>query len=358
MRRLDLVVAGGRKTQSIVDECVSASDSRRILVVTYTQVNQAVIRSRLATHGPLSARVDVLGWFSFLMSQWVRPYVPLLFPGRRLRGLNFEGEPHRNATGRSRFMDGEEKAYRRHLARFAVEVNAASSGAVLDRISRIYDTIFVDEVQDLNGYDLEILDALLDAPIDLQMVGDVRQATMLTNPRDPKNKQYKGLKIKSWFDKQVAASRIQVRHMSKTWRSNQAIASFADSIFEPHWGFAQTQSQNEAETGHDGIFVVAEAEAYAYVQRFEPLCLRHNVKFAQDVDLPFLNIGPSKGMDVERVLIWPTSGVREFLKRGKRQKETPSCSLYVAVTRARASVAFAVDRPDDYPFPRWRAPSP
>lgn len=355
MRRLDLAVAGGRKTQSIVDACVSAPEDSRILVLTYTQVNQAVVRERLAKQGPIVARVDVMGWFSFLMSHWVRPYLPLRFRGYRLRGLNFDGEPGQYATGRARFLDGEERAYKRHLARFATEVNRASSGAALDRVTRLYDTIFVDEVQDLNGYDLEVLDAVLGAPIDVRMVGDLRQAILATNPRDPKNRQYKGLKIKEWFDKQVKASRLEVFHRCETWRSNQAIADFADSIFDPSLGFSRTRSQNQAETGHDGIFVLAEADAPAYAREFEPLCLRHSVAIAPEVDLPFVNIVPAKGMDVERVLVWPTKGVREFLKRGKRLGDTPSCSLYVAVTRARASVAFVVDDPQDYPFAKWRA---
>lgn len=355
MRRLDLAVAGGRKTQSIIDACASASRDSRILVLTYTQVNQAVIRKRLAACGGISARVEVMGWFSFLMSHWIRPYLPLRFAGCRLRGLNFDGESNQYATGKTRFLDGGEKAYKRHLARLATEVGDASSGAVLDRITRIYDTIFIDEVQDLNGYDLELLDALLDAPINLRMVGDIRQAVVATNPRDPKNRQYKGLKIKNWFDKQVSASRLEVRHSSTTWRSNQTIADFADSIFEPSWGFARTQSENGAQTGHDGIFVLSEADARAYVRDFKPLCLRHSVAIARGVDLPFVNIVPAKGMDVERVLIWPTKGVREFLRTGKRLDATPSCSLYVAVTRAQASAAFVVDDPRAYPLPGWSA---
>jgi hypothetical protein len=42
------------------------------------------------------------------------------------------------------------------------------------------------------------------------MVGDVRQATLLTNPRDPRNKQYKGVAIKNWFDARQAAGEIEI----------------------------------------------------------------------------------------------------------------------------------------------------
>jgi len=123
-----------------------------------------------------------MGWFRFLMTHWVRPYLPLRFAEQRLRGLNFEGDPGMYAKGQGRFLDGEARAYRLHLAQLALEVSAASSGAVIDRLTRIYDEIHIDEVQDLNGYDLEILKALLGSPIDLSLVGDVRQALLFHQP--------------------------------------------------------------------------------------------------------------------------------------------------------------------------------
>lgn len=174
MNRLTLAVAGGRKTQAIVDDCVAAVRGRRILVLTFTVANQRELKSRLAVHSPLAADVEVQGWFSFLLGEWARPYLPRLFPGRRIKGLNFDGDPGWYATGESRYLDHDGQAYRLHLAQLAYETNAAADSAVLDRLCRIYDTIYIDEVQDLNGYDLELLKQLMGAPIDLVMVGDVR----------------------------------------------------------------------------------------------------------------------------------------------------------------------------------------
>ena len=354
MKRLRLAVAGGRKTQSIVDECAAAPKGRRILVLTYTQANQDEVRSRLARIAPLDADVLVVGWFSFLMAHWVRPYLPLRFRDQRLLGLNFDGDPGQYATGQTRFLDSEGRAYKRHLAHLAMDVNAASRTAVIDRLSRIYHAIYVDEVQDLNGYDLDVLDALIESSIALTLVGDVRQALLMTNPRDPRNRQYKGVHIKTWFDERERAGRLLVTHESRTWRSNQAIADFADSIFDPDWGFPPTLSCNNKTTGHDGVFTVSPTHSIAYAAEFDPLCLRHSAAVAKAVPLPFTNIGIAKGMDVERVLIWPTRGALDFLSKGKRLDPTPCCSLYVAVTRARASVAFVVERPEQFSFPRWQ----
>ena len=58
-------------------------------------------------------------------------------------------------------------------------------------------------------------------------------------------------------------------------------------------------------------------------------------------------------MGVERVLIGPTQGMLDFIRRGKALGDATCCSLYVAVTRARASLAFAVADPSLFRMPKW-----
>lgn len=353
MNLLTLAVAGGRKTQSIVDGCAQAPCGRRILALTYTQKNQGGLVRRIDEIRPLNAQVEVQGWFSFLLGHWVRPYLPLKFAGKRLHGLNFEGDPGRYAEEESRFLDDSGRAYKRHLARLAVEINVASSGAVLDRLSRIYHEIYVDEVQDLNGYDLEVLAQLFDTQIDIRLVGDIRQAIILTNVHDPKNKQFKGVNIGKWFEKKRADGKLEIEHQSTTWRSNESIANFADTIFDNSWGFPPTTSVNTRSTGHDGVFAVATRHVYDYVELFKPLCLRYSEGCARDLYLPFMNIGVAKGMEVDRVLIAPTAKMLDFISRGTKLHERASCSMYVAVTRARSSVAIVSDSPQRLRLPVW-----
>lgn len=352
MNRLDLAVAGGRKTQGIVDRC-AASDGEQILVVTYTLANQKELRDRLAAKGPLAAQVEVQGWFSFLLNHWVKPYLPRLFAGRRLRGLNFDGDPGMYAKGEGRFLDGEGRAYALHLAQLAFQTAEVSGGAVCNRLGRIYDQIYVDEVQDLNGWDLEVVLALAKSEVDLSMVGDVRQALLLTNPRDQKNSQYKGVQIKKWFDLLESKGLLEVTHSSTTWRCNQALADFADSIFGEDWGFEKTTSKSGVETGHDGVFVVHPDNLDAYMVTFEPRCLRHSAASAKDLTLPFINFGIAKGMSVDRVLIAPTGPMTEFLRKGKPLEDQSASALYVAVTRARCSVAFVTEHAKKIELDEW-----
>jgi superfamily I DNA/RNA helicase len=315
-----------------------------MLILSYTQTNQQELVNRIARRGPHACTIDVHGWFTFLMAHWIRPYLPRRFAQRRLRGLNFEGDPGQYATGEARFLDEEQRAYRRHLARFAFDVNAAADGAPLDRLSHLYDVIYIDEVQDLNGWDLEIVGTLMDCPIELYLVGDIRQAILFTNVQDPKNSQYKGTKVIDWFRRQEKASRLEIRHENTTWRSAQVVADLADSVIDEAWGFPPTESKAVNIAEHAGIFAVAVADAERYMEVYEPLCLRSRVTSGNVVGLPYTNIGNAKGMEADHVLIWPTQPMIDFLRKRTPLTTLSACAFYVAITRARASVAFITDQ--------------
>jgi len=350
--KLTLSVAGGRKTHSIVEDCCRAPAEERILVLTYTQANQSEIRDRLLRLGPQSSIVHVRGWFSFLLRDWVGPFLPRLFDDQRLRGLNFEAEPHRMATGKTRFLDPDGRAYKRNLACLAYKVNTAAGGAAADRLERLYDTIYVDEVQDLNGWDLEIVGALLSSGIDVRLVGDIRQAILFTNVQDQKNSQYKGTKVINWFRQQERAGLLEIEHQSETWRCIQPIADLADSIFDETWGFARTTSRATEPSGHSGLHTVAPTHAETYAKEFDAFCLRSRSDVGNNLDLPYTTIGHAKGMEAEHVLIWPTGTMLQFLGKAKPLAVGTACAFYVAITRARSSVALITDERIDG-FREW-----
>lgn len=345
MNRATLAVAGARKTQSIVDACCDTANRKSRLVLTYTISAQHDVEARLRRACSTEQLPDVSGWYTFLLHHWVRPYLPLLYPGRRLTGLNFDERTGVDyATGESRYLDSESRAYKRYLSKLALDVAAASDGAVIDRLEHIYDEIHIDEVQDLTGYDLDIIQALLASKIDIRLVGDVRQSTFNTNPQDPKNKQYRDLKMLNWFALQQSKGRLEIVHSTETWRSNQQIAAFSDTIFPVSCGFPPTLSRQTATSHHDGVFAVRLDHVDTYVALHNPLCLRpsRSTRIPRQIDAT--NFGLAKGLTYERVLIFPSSPIRDFLNKGKPLAEKSACGLYVAVTRAVHSVAFVIDK--------------
>ena len=355
MNQLLLAVAGGRKTQSIVEVCADAPAERKILVLGYTRASQDELEQRIKAATPFKRNVEVCGWYAFLLRHIVRPYLPMLYAGRRLAGLNFDGEPVRGryATGASRFLDSEGHAFKLHLSKLAYDVMAVSNGAVIDRLQHIYDEIRIDEVQDLGGYDLDILSALFASSIDLHMVGDMRQALLSTNVRDPRLKKYRYGELINWFRLQEENKHLTIEERPQTYRSNQTIASFSDTIFAASRQYSPTVSASTESSHHEGLFAVSSQQLAAYRENFDPLCLRHGANSGTTYDLPYVTFGNAKGRTVDHVLIFPTTGIMEFLETGKPLDGRPACALSIAVTRAKHSVAFIIDAESPAALNRW-----
>ena len=351
--QLTLAVAGSRKTQGIVEHCAALPIERRVLVLTYTQANQEELRSRLQIYAGDRHHVELMGWFTFLLRDFAKPFLPFKFSGRRVLGFNFEGRPHFKASGRNQFLDSNGAVYACQLGKLAHELVANSNGALLRRLECIYDEILVDEIQDLSAHDWEIIDVLLRSSIDIRMVGDIRQSVLATNPRSKKNAKYSYSNAISWFRERQAEGLLEIKDSVITWRCHPDIATYSDTIFDPSWKFPPTQSKNETVTGHDGVHLVASEHIVEYVNLYQPQCLRHSVTSGKDFALDFLNFKVSKGMTYERVLIVPTAPICKFIASGTYLEATPASSFYVAVTRAKQSVAIVLDDPGKSMLPFW-----
>lgn len=352
---LTLAVAGSRKTQSIVEQCAAAEPGERILILTYTTINQAELRRRISTFAGDRPNIEIMGWFAFLIAHFARPFVPFNFPGTSVRGFDNESPPQQYApvADRRRYFTVDGLVRRVHLSQLAMQISDASSSAPIGRLARIYDRIYIDEVQDLCGYDLEVLKLLMASSVPVSMVGDVRQATLATNQRESKNKKYMYMGIWSWFQAEERAGHLSIVHRAETYRCRPEIAALADSLFGDEWGFAPTVSQNVTTTGHDGVHLVRSTDVDAYVKCFAPLALRDSAASGRELVLEFMNFGQVKGLGRERVLILPTEAIRQFLTRGKALRASQAAAFYVALTRAEQSAAIILDEPRNCPYPYW-----
>jgi superfamily I DNA/RNA helicase len=351
---LTLAVAGARKTQGVVDHCASLPTNRRVLVLTFTQANQAELRKRLSKQAGDRLGVEVLGWFTFLLRHFVRPFLPYKFPGKRVLGFNFDGRPHMLATSISRFVDAKGAVYACELGRLAYELIGESGGHLMRRLECIYDEILIDEVQDLSSHDWEIVDVLMASQIDIHMVGDIRQSVLATNPRSSKNKKYAYAEVIKWFRERESRGSLTISESATTWRCRPEIAAFSDTIFDSAWSFPTTNSKNSEVTGHDGVYLLHSAHLTEYVQAFNPRCLRNSATSGKRFALDFINFKLAKGLTYERVLIVPTDGISKFLQKGILLEPGPAASFYVAVTRAAQSVAILLDKPGNSLLPYWR----
>ena len=116
----------------------------------------------------------------------------------------------------------------------------------------------------------------------------------------------------------------------------------------------KTVSYNSITTDHDGIFVVSENNVHEYVSRFSPVLLRYD-RTAETYDYHALNFGNAKGLEFNRVLILPHGPIKKYLKSGDVNDVKGSLSkFYVAVTRAKHSVAFLYDRECSVGCTEWQ----
>jgi DNA helicase-2/ATP-dependent DNA helicase PcrA len=228
--------------------------------------------------------------------------------------------------------------YTDKISEFSLLVNEKSKGLVTKRLESIYDMIFIDEVQDLAGYDFDLLEFLLKSKVAITLVGDSRQATYFTN-LSPKNKKLRGKNIVYLFKEWEKQKLCSIVERNECFRCNQNICDFADKLYPL---MTKTVSMNTAVTGHDGVFVIEKSKVADYISIFKPQVLTYR-KSNETQDLRAINFGMSKGLSFDRVLIFPTKKFEDYLKTENVSKIGDIPKVYVAITRARFSVAIVYD---------------
>lgn len=332
--------AGSGKTTYLVDEALSRG-SDRVLLTTYTIEGTAQIRNYILERvGVIPSNITVMSWFSFLLRDGVRPYQRYLTSRQRIPNVDFVGKRPkyaRKADVDKFYLNTLGWIYRNETSDFVVAANQVSGGKVIKRLEEIYDYIMIDEIQDVAGCDLDFIKLLMESSISVTAVGDVRQATYSTNTAS-KNKQYRGVEIFAWLEQLKRMELFTITERTDCYRCNQDICNIADSLY-PH--LPKTISMNTTETDHDGVFFITPEDVPSYMERFRPIVLRYS-KRTNTLGLDARNVGAVKGMGFDRVLIFPTSPWRKFLSTKDLTKAGDIAKLYVAITRARQSVAFVL----------------
>lgn len=338
-----LSAAGSGKTTMLTQKAL-ARPGRRIAILTYTLQNlEEIRRSFESSAGTVPANVTLYSWYSFLLRECIRPYQAALIADPRIESIRFVNGRTNNRIPRaqaSRYYLAGHRILSDRASEFAVRCDDVTRGRVMARLADMFDEIYIDEVQDLAGYDLDLLERLLRTRVESTLVGDTRQATYSTN-HAARNQQYRGTNMLRLFEswQQSELCRIELQTMS--WRCTQSLCDLADSLYPdmPH-----TESGNDSKSGHDGIFVVTPDAVNHYVQEFSPTVLRYD-RNENCGGLPAVNFGESKGRTYTRVLIFPNGPLTQFLRSGDPGRITSPAKYYVAFTRARLSLAFVFAGP-------------
>ena len=341
---ITIATAGSGKTTGLVRDAISFADGKSALI-TYTRNGAAELREKaLLSNGFIPDNLHVGTWFTFLLRHFVRPYQRALHetPIRRLSFVEGRSAKFARKDNIQQYYLGEaDSIYSDKISQFACAIIEATGGLPLQRLEGIYSRLYIDEIQDLAGYDLDLLEHLLGSSIDVRMVGDIRQATYKTN-NSGRNAQFGGSRIIDKFEEWRAGGRLKIDYNTDSHRCTQAVCDLADLLYP---NLPKATSLNELKTEHDGVFAVRESDVQNYLEQFRPQTMRLDKK-TKNVPGNAVNFGASKGCTFNRVMIFPHKKLLDAIKHGDfaRLGDAPTtiAKVYVGITRARQSVAFVV----------------
>ncbi|MEQ8694857.1 MAG: UvrD-helicase domain-containing protein [Gammaproteobacteria bacterium] len=360
-----VAAAGSGKTTHIVREALSVRDEL-VLIVTYTISNQIEIVKKIREiSGSQPDNIHVRTWFSFLISEGVRPFQGVLFE-THVNGMEMVNKPSafRYKMGKTPVYWGEANfdrhyfnsshcVYSDKLSKLVVRCNDASGGSVFNRLSRIYRHIYVDEVQDLAGYDLDVLDGLFRSTMNVTAVGDPRQVVYLTH-HERRFTKYAGSNFLEFFQKELPKklnviiddSTLHVSH-----RNSAEICKIASLLYPAlrETEACQCPACRPIASAHSGMYIVSRDRVGAFLTQFQPTVLRHSVATAvSPATAEVLNFGESKGLGFDSVLIYPTAEMALWLvDHSQDLKPGTRARFYVALTRARHTVGVVHDYHED-----------
>lgn len=350
MSSLIVAAAGSGKTTHIVRQ--SITEKRKVGIFTFTNDNEDQIRRSMYRHlGYIPDNVCIMSWFSFLLKHGVRPYQSYIWPAR-IRGINlvskksgfrfnskygpvYWGEDNPEYF----YFDRDSRIYSDKTAKYVVRCNELSGGAIFRRLKKLFDVVFIDEIQDFAGYDLELLRLMMEEGIELHVVGDPRQCTYQTHI-DQKYKKYSGPKIINFFRVECRSLNVIIDQstLQISFRNNEHMVSVSAGLY-PEFS-APMPGHHMSEPLH-GVHFISLSELGAFLREKAAMQLRYSVAVSNVLkEYPVMNIGKSKGLEFDNVVLFPTEDMQNWLLGHKVVlKDKTRALLYVAITRAWHTVA-------------------
>jgi len=173
-KRLILAVAGSGKTSYIIEQL---DLEQRHLVITYTINNLHNLKTRIIKKwGYFPENIRLFSYYNFLYAFCYKPY---LHKKTSAKGVNFNPNRNRFARKLSRYLDAGGRLYSNRIPKF-FEVEGVLTD-IENRLSKYFDNILIDEIQDFGGHDFNFLKTLVKADANIVFVGDFYQHTFDTS---------------------------------------------------------------------------------------------------------------------------------------------------------------------------------
>ncbi|NUU34337.1 AAA family ATPase [Pseudomonas sp. C2B4] len=332
-KRVIFAVAGSGKTSLIIEKL---NLDQRALIITYTDNNHHHLRNKIIQKfGVIPKNISLMTYFSFLHGFCFRP---LMQSQLNTKGLNFRLPPNVQLplSEIKRFRDASGRLYHNRLAKL-LEVKGCVP-AVLARLERFYDCVYVDEVQDFAGHDFNLLLAMSKAKADMMFVGDFYQHTFDTSRDGAVNSSLHDDMVR--YEKRFRDNGITVdkETLNRSWRCGTTVCDFISTHLR-----IDIAAHNERESELTMVTTQAQADELHANPDIVKLFYQEHHKYGCFSQ----NWGASKGLDhfndicvVMGPKIWT-----QYLG-GRLHESVPKTrnKLYVACSRAKGGIFFAPEK--------------
>lgn len=343
-----IAAAGSGKTTKLIESSCEVKKDQYVLFLTYTDSNEREIREKFyKMKGCIPPNVFIQSWFSFLIQHFIKPYQNYLTDDNyKIEGLamshvaskskqNFYAIPKED--WKRYYFTSQQRVITEKLSELAFECNIKSENRAINRISNIFENIYIDEVQDLAGYDFELIRLLFNSNSNVILAGDPRQMVYKTN-HGRKNSNFKSIIDFLDFNSPSLQFKKDEVSLKKSYRCCSEICDYA-SLLSPE--FPKMESSTNYEGVDCDVFLVKEKDKENFLKKNNlSMQLRYRID-TKGIEQKFgvMNFGESKGLTFESVLIYPTAEMKRWVENHEIElKEETRNKFYVAVTRAKYQV--------------------
>lgn len=376
--RVFIAAAGNGKTYKIVEEALALSKKSKkiILLISYTNEGVLNLEKELKEQSNFSStnNIEIKTWYSFLLNECIKPYQCLLdlksskthqkfdIPPNYIKSVERLSENNsskkdwyrrENKENIEYYVNKEQDLILNNISDLVCKLNSDSKNKLIRRLEQIYSHIFIDEIQDYCGWDLEFFTILLESNISTTFVGDPRQTTFSTND-SRKNKKFKWKNITEYFKQKEKENKCNLIYCNETRRCNKYICQFVNTIYEKEeWYIKPYKSDLNTNNEHVGVFLIKEKDVESYWNTYSKAIIlrwdkRTKINIKKHCNCMIYNYGNSKGATFDRVIIYPTKPLLQFIANNESiLKDISKSKFYVACTRAKYSIAIVIDNFDD-----------
>lgn len=348
-KKLILAVAGSGKTYLI---CHSIDPEKRNLILAFTHENIQNIHHELFERFEAIPENTIVSTFhGFLFGNCIRPYHRMICDIYGAQPFNCEGvmflsppKPMNGAKFNNMYVKDNllkhyvphKKYYCSHMAKLILKNDGTLLPAVINRVNKFYDVLFIDEYQDYRNEEYELLSAIIRGfNGDVLLVGDYYQHSVSgdNNTGKPFGSTRRPVAYPDYIKAiQRLGLAVDETELSKSRRCSKPVCDFVKSkmgieieSFDDHAGEVTLVSD------------VVKAKRILCDDSICKLLLRDSGKYL----FKCFNWSYSKGDTYEKTCVILTGDTSNLMEDGFRYNciaPTTRNKLYVALTRSRTDV--------------------